>query len=447
MHYRTVLALLFAYAVALSYSAGPWQGVVKKDSPLNFTFSAINFQELSKLSVTTTLPVSVCFVYANYTLPRYTEYSEENCLVYHNASMPTNDYDDTILIYEAYTVGVYLAFTPDNDVINTTVHVSLTGAECPSFDVFGPSCTPTIIIDNSTFLHDLTQGEDAYFTYTAPDHDGMVVGKLVFSARTETGGFVDVQDFLLYARYMGTPSALVNDAIDSANGTIIVDSPRRGSWIFYVHAMANGTYMFSVEEHLCSAGTAGSDCHLQIEPAFNNMSLTITPERGVRYLRFRSTPQQGLLVSVTALNSTNIPFIYASRYQIPVLGKDVIADVRNCNRDYCSVVRSIAHNTTAEEDWYIVVDASVAGNTTYGLWFNTTCVPNCVEDSHGSCLDSGLCDCELDFEGIDCSISKGLGPQYIVLIIIASLVVASAIIGFVAWAYMRRKRANYEIVS
>jgi len=44
-------------------------------------------------------------------------------------------------------------------------------------------------------------------------------------------------------------------------------------------------------------------------------------------------------------------------------------------------------------------------------------------------------------------ISKGLGPQYIVLIIIASLVVASAIIGFVAWAYMRRKRADYEIVS
>lgn len=135
-------------------------------------------------------------------------------------------------------------------------------------------------------------------------------------------------------------------------------------------------------------------------------------------------------------------------------------DVPNCNREYCDVVRSITFNVTEEEDWYVaVVNPHDTGNVTFGIWWNSSCVTGCVNENHGQCQLDGRCECEIDFEGIDCSVcmfftlfranfsAKGLGPQYIVLIIIASLVVASAIIGFVAWAYMRRKRANYEIVS
>jgi hypothetical protein len=192
-----------------------------------------------------------------------------------------------------------------------------------------------------------------------------------------------------------------------------------------------------------------------VKEPFNNMSLTLQHGEWM-YLRFPVYDGHALLVSVTTNNGSNIPNLYAGNGQIPVLNSagEVLADIYNCNRDYCSIVRSIVRNITKpkvgaeEEFWYIGIVASGAGaNTTFGLWWNNSCVPGCDTDNHGECEENGRCQCEIDFEGIDCSVSKGLGPQYIVLIIIASLVVASAIIGFVAWAYMRRKRANYEIVS
>lgn len=41
--------------------------------------------------------------------------------------------------------------------------------------------------------------------------------------------------------------------------------------------------------------------------------------------------------------------------------------------------------------------------------------------------------------------STGLSPEMIVLIVMGALVVLSAVIGFIAWAYMRRKRGYDEI--
>jgi hypothetical protein len=54
--------------------------------------------------------------------------------------------------------------------------------------------------------------------------------------------------------------------------------------------------------------------------------------------------------------------------------------------------------------------------------------------------------------GLDCQTpnENGLGSQYIVLIIIASLVLASSVIGFIVWLYMRRsksKSGGYEKVG
>jgi len=328
---------------------------------------------------------------------------------------------------------------------NTTVTISITGDDC-AWPTFGPNCITGVPLTGN-FTFDFKTGEqDQYFYYDAPTYDDRTVASLKFSASAAGGGSVDAEDILLYARYLGTPSSKVYDGVD-ANGTVTVDSPRRGMWVFYVHAIATGTYDFQIDEHVCEPRMAGPSCNIPVEDAFNNMTLTITMDKGSKYILFRTAADQGLVVSATTSNSSNIPFIYASRWQIPVVtDKGITADVMNCNRNYCSVVRSIAHNSTGE-DWYIIVEGSSGENVTYGLWFNTTCVPDCATENHGDCLDSGKCMCEIDYEGIDCSVSKGLGPQYIVLIIIASLVVASAIIGFVAWAYMRRKRANYEIVS
>jgi len=127
----------------------------------------------------------------------------------------------------------------------------------------------------------------------------------------------------------------------------------------------------------------------------------------------------------------------------------------NCNFEYCDGAHIIKVNfTDAKENpqvWYIGTYTG-SENNTYGVWFDSACAQECTEQNTGTCQetypDYGKCVCATSsLTGVDCTIRTGLGPEYIVLIIIAALVVASAIIGFVAWAYMRRKRVQYEHVS
>jgi len=107
--------------------------------------------------------------------------------------------------------------------------------------------------------------------------------------------------------------------------------------------------------------------------------------------------------------------------------------------------------TDVNQTWFILARTNEINNT-FGLWFDTVCAPACEQQNTGTCVSSGaqtgVCICATSsLVGVDCTIRNGLGPEYIVLIIIAALVVASAVIGFVAWAYMRRKKFQYEHVS
>jgi len=239
-----------------------------------------------------------------------------------------------------------------------------------------------------------------------------------------------------------------------------VTLPQPGLWVFAVHYISTAqiadTTLSLNGPPPCKEGEAAppnGHC-MEIPMAENNVTLLITGEDGEHptyYYRFVATHDQRLEVSLTTLNLTNLPFLYASRGQLP-LTDGSNADITNCNGDYCAQVRRIHHNVTADpEEWFVTVFTSLGksanSNMTFGIWWNETCVPDCTKNNRGQCRLDGTCDCLLDFEGIDCAKSDGLGAPYIVLIIIASLVVASAVVGFVAWAYMRRKRDNYETLA
>jgi len=291
-------------------------------------------------------------------------------------------------------------------------------------------------------------GETKIWSYNAVDRIG-------FFKLSMKQGEVTSETSYIWARYNGAPLSTVHDYSDNA-GELTVIAPLPGLWVFAVHSAEGGTADFEFSGLACGTTSAGENCSIPVHTAFNNASYVINHNEWI-YLRFEATHAQGLLFSVTTPNSSSIPNIFASRGQIPtqypssaqlfMLTDRYSADILNCNRQFCNVVRSIAYNVSSDEEWFVGIYSMANVPVTFGFWFNTSCVPNCETDNHGQCDESGRCECEIDFEGIDCSISKGLGPQYIVLIIIASLVVASAIIGFVAWAYMRRKRADYEIVS
>jgi hypothetical protein len=379
-------------------------------------------------------------------LPKWTEYNEDNCLFFLNTSKSEETMTLPLLEFE-YQIGVFLAYETGEKNDNSTVKLGLTGNLCQATEYFdGTTCIGSTEVKNGNFSGHFEPGQTKFWTY-------MTEPGLAHFMLTMSGLAAD--EYQIKARYAGGTFA-THDMMDT-NGTLKVVSPRQGLWVFSVH-LASGGHAGEAEVKLssfkCGLNSAGDGCTLLVRDAADNMSLTMLGGEWM-YLRFTVDDKHALLVSVTTNNGSNIPYLLAGNGQIPVITStgEVVADIKNCNREYCSVVRSIVRNITKpalgaeEEYWYIGIYSHVPGNTTFGLWWNNSCVPNCDTDNHGECEESGRCQCEIDFEGIDCSVSKGLGPQYIVLIIIASLVVASAIIGFVAWAYMRRKRANYEIVS
>jgi hypothetical protein len=392
-----------------------------------------------------------------YQLPKWTEYSADNCIFFKNTSIhPEATWELPLLEFD-YQVGVFLAYEiPGDKMDNSTVHLLLEGEDCPPTHYFdGATCIASTPVTTGNFTGDFTAGQTLFWTWMA----GPTLSHFTLSMK-ETFGLdgISADESQILARYAGGTAAGVDTVVDKWNGTVTVISPRQGLWVFSVHLASGakpGKALFHLTEFQCGEISAGNNCMIPVEKAHDNMTLTLVEGHWL-YLRFIVDDAHALLVSVTTGNGSGLPNLYAGRGQIPVhnqKGDAVIADIYNCNRDYCSTVRSIYRNMTAPvlagvpEVWYVGIYAAAPGNTTFGLWWNNTCVPGCASENHGECEDSGRCQCEIDFEGIDCSVSKGLGPQYIVLIIIASLVVASAIIGFVAWAYMRRKRANYEIVS
>jgi len=443
--------------VALT-SAQLWthQGLISVDEPVNATLGPFNLQEPSSFTFTYQMGVIVCIVYEEFGLPHWTQYRDENCIFYHNTTAPDTETISFALLDAEYIIGIYFGGVEPKG--NTTIKIDVAGAVCANstyYDEVSKTCLEATVIDNFpfNFTATFTAGETKIWTFTVPNQIGHLALQMTESEENLA------ENSYMWARFNAAPLTAFHDYAEPTVGTLWVVTPLPGVWVFSVHSATAGTANFEFSGLPCAMGTAGPNCTTPVHDAFNNASYSIGPEEWI-YLRFESTHAQPLLFSVTTENSSFIPYIFATKGQIPAMLPAVgnqfnlvgrySADIINCNRAHCDVVRSImAPNTTVgvTDEWFVGIYSPYTASVVFAFWFNSSCIPNCETDNHGQCDVTGKCECEIDFEGIDCMISKGLGPQYIVLIIIASLVVASAIIGFVAWAYMRRKRADYEIVS
>jgi len=152
--------------------------------------------------------------------------------------------------------------------------------------------------------------------------------------------------------------------------------------------------------------------------------------------------------------------LYAGFNNIPTIkdGKVYGYDVMGCNVQTCKTVSSIntkistpvklnLNEKTAENGtWFIAVQA-VADNVDYLIWINSVCPGNCTD--RGNCQEGdnyGLCKCSDGYEGLSCANSQKV-MEVLILIIIGALVALSAILGLVAWAYMRNKKPEYEAIK
>jgi hypothetical protein len=85
------------------------------------------------------------------------------------------------------------------------------------------------------------------------------------------------------------------------------------------------------------------------------------------------------------------------------------------------------------------------------VWFNETCPNGC--GGNGECVhhedtDTYSCACHSDYESYDCSVKNesGFKTEYIVLIVIGSIIALAALLGLLVYLYNRGRHpgGGYE---
>jgi hypothetical protein len=299
----------------------------------------------------------------------------------------------------------------------------------------------------------------SYLRFTVPDY----TTRLQLSATVTDGNASTI-----LGTYQSSPSAPRGPKpIDFAS---TVYYPPVGDWyiaysLFSNQAGTNYTLNLPNSKVCPNNSFVGEHCNVTVTPISSSV---VTPaplkvkslEKGKwdYYIVSTSVPTSGGTGSLlwvnaaTAGGSISDFHIYIRRGAPPLLSA---YDYMDCVVQPCpaSFAYSIALNNTQQNyTYYVGIYANVS--TSYGIWWNSVCPPNCInnDDDSGECTwdgsDIGRCICDDGYTGLDCTENTGTLPtQYIVLIIIASLVVLSALIGFFAWAYMQRKREGYSSLS
>jgi hypothetical protein len=262
--------------------------------------------------------------------------------------------------------------------------------------------------------------------------------------------------------YGATPTQVV------VNG---IQYPQVGDWNvkYHIEGPVDANYTINMPNvtESCNATTAGSNCQWPLSKIVSSIATPAALIDGQPlwaghwvYYEVTTTTPDPLWVSVQSPQGSDKFDVYVREGTIPVpeIGGYL---VKNCNYPgKCGYVTIINLNDTASAlpagtvtTYYIGINSSPNTNITYSIWFSSTCAPGCINNEEsGVCTFTGAtvgqCSCEDGYMGFDCTLPNGTLPtQYIVLIIIASLVVLSALIGFFAWAYMQRKREGYSSLS
>jgi len=348
---------------------------------------------------------------------------------------------------ESYVLGVYY---PSTTVNVTFFNITISGINCTTGQIYnGVNCAaPINLVNNVPQTRNITVGEPLFFQVNV----NPLVTNFTVSA-TPTNLSVNVN---VYLRYGSGPSISTNDAFGTNGATVSV--PRSGFWYVMVdYPMGPVTTVnVTASSKTCPThGTVGPFCNITIDnPDVTLLTLRDLPAQTWQYFNVTSMqPGNPLWVSVAPDTGRVMPQVYVLQNSIPTTSS---YDFSGCNQPACNATTIINLNSTQNTPGnytFIVGVYSPINNTRFGIWFNTVCSPLCEQFDQGECTyagdNVGYCACVTNYIGIDCTVdaSTGLLPQYIVLIIIASLVVASAIIGFIAWAYMQKKRQGYQAVK
>jgi hypothetical protein len=349
-----------------------------------------------------------------------------------------------------YSVGVYYKAEP-TDASKQTFSLKFTAKSCEAGKT-GPNCEFDVAHwpVNGWFVFET--GKTYYYNHTVDSG----FNSLTLSTST---------DFSISARFSGVPFGNTTDASVVAGKSVTLLSPRSGNWFIVLTPGAEGNTTISTGEVRCPGGMAGTDCKSSVSASVNSSSTHVDVKLNASEIVYYSFVGQlnTLLVSartIEAGENVKQPELYAGFNRAPqFVGGNAVRgtfDVAGCNVESCKVLTQInlrGGSSFAAENgtWYVAVKALESKD--HLVWIDFVCPANCSNTqakTQGTCQTSGenlgVCKCQPSYSAdLLCSEADFL-VEYIILIVIAALVAISAIIGLVAWAYMKSKHRGYEPV-
>jgi hypothetical protein len=369
--------------------------------------------------------------------------SLSDVLAIRNSSAPFDANNDL------YNWGVQVL----DEKMNDTVTVWLSGNFCPEGQAYnGSECAGVTALEKDKPSKILLNPKDiGVFSFNI----GYGLKSLSVAMTNPSD---DTAVFKSYLRLNGVPSSMYNDK--SGDSKVTMDYPQPGLWYAAVELDSPDPDMdlatdvsVTLSYESCPPLSYGPNCNTTVTTVNSNF-LSVARLKVDGFVYFQATPTKDNPTLQIAFQSSQSAIgisVYGSIGNLPSPDNYLI---KGCNQEFCHSVTNIMLNNSTNtlfgnETWIFAV-TTADNDTDVGAWINSVCAPTCDSPS-GECQsdgpDTGLCLCEDSYIGIDCTVAVGLPSQYIVLIIIAGLVLSSAVIGFIAWAYMRsRRRVQYEKV-
>jgi hypothetical protein len=355
---------------------------------------------------------------------------------------------------DRYSVGVYFA-DPKVDQ-NITLTLTFTGQYCKNQSFDGVKC---VAFETFPVNATITGGKPKYYIlpHVNPDAKGQVLTSLSYSL-TST---LPTTTSSMNASYLGLPRITLNDFVGTSSITLNSPTPG-GQWILSVALNQSDFVNFTTtSNYLCTNET---DCGNRIKDVSSDpknalqKDITLSKKYDVSYYAVYGSTLNGLLATVQdASNDEKDPkvSIYAAFNRVPSFNNNTKMmegfDYSGCTVSYCAKVSAINTNITSvttntNGTWYVAILANRDASK-YNIWFGSVCASNC--SNQGSCqtdaANYGLCKCNDGYEGLTCTPASNLLIEYMILIIIAALVLISALLGLIAWAYMRRRSQYVEV--
>jgi hypothetical protein len=259
------------------------------------------------------------------------------------------------------------------------------------------------------------------------------------------------------AKFNGVPDN-TSDTHRILNGnSLVINHPQQGLYYISITANQSAQTNFTSTSGSCQNRT-GPNCEFPLTNASSNFLDLWRGEsldgNAIKYYFLTGFNPNNLQVAVkpSAKERLSALKLFASFNRIPVYsqGQGSNVDISGCSGSAAQCSNFVSLSTSGgssnvQGTWYVLLVNTGAEKVEYNLWFNSSCPAGC--SGQGSCnTENGVCSCNTNFQGLACS-EDNMFIEYVILIIIAALVLISALLGLIAWAYMRKRHSQYEVIK